>query len=91
MEFVKDQMSKGKAIPSLVSTLLESNLDPKDEYIVRLTGVSMYGGGADTVSPACSREDLGLGQQGITYILTYLGYLDCICVVFFLPCYDALP
>ena len=56
MEFVKDQMSKGKAIPSFVSTLLENSEDAKDDYMVKLAGVSMYGGGADTVSSVLSGE-----------------------------------
>ena len=50
VKFVKDQLARGKTTPSMVSMLLENCSDPQEEWTIKLSGVSMYGGGADTVS-----------------------------------------
>ena len=49
--FVKNQMACGTNQPSYVSKLLEKgNLSPEEEFVVKWSALSLYGGGADTVS-----------------------------------------
>ena len=36
-------------MPSFVSALLETGLNSKEEYEMKMAAVSMYGGGTDTV------------------------------------------
>lgn len=48
--FVKQQMARGKYEPSFVSQLLDKgDLDPEEEFAVKYSAASLYGGGADTV------------------------------------------
>lgn len=52
-EFVKRRMAQGTNKPSYVSKLLaqnDGNLSAEDEHAVKWSAVSLYGGGADTVS-----------------------------------------
>ncbi|KAL1984336.1 hypothetical protein VTN96DRAFT_9294 [Rasamsonia emersonii] len=47
--FVKQQMAQGKYEPSFVSQLLDKgDLDPEEEFAVKYSAASLYGGGADT-------------------------------------------
>lgn len=51
--FVRKQMAEGTNIPSFVSTLVDTlgntNLSPKDEDAIKTTAAALYGGGADTI------------------------------------------
>ena len=52
-EFVKRQMAQGTNKPSYVSKLFaqnDGNLSAEDKHAVKWSAVSLYGGGADTVS-----------------------------------------
>ncbi|RPD66668.1 cytochrome P450 [Lentinus tigrinus ALCF2SS1-7] len=46
--WVKEQMAAGTALPSFTSTLLEGNVDPGREHLVKMAATSLYAGGADT-------------------------------------------
>ncbi|RDX53248.1 cytochrome P450 [Lentinus brumalis] len=46
--WVKEQMAAGTALPSFTSTLLEGNVDPGREHLIKMAATSLYTGGADT-------------------------------------------
>jgi len=51
--FVKQQMAQRTNKPSYLSKLLEQNdgkLSPEEDHVLRWSAVSLYSGGADTVS-----------------------------------------
>ncbi|KZT28053.1 cytochrome P450 [Neolentinus lepideus HHB14362 ss-1] len=50
LRYVKDQMSKGSALPSFTSQFLEGNhVTPKEDTAIKRAAASMYVGGADTI------------------------------------------
>ncbi|KZT28757.1 cytochrome P450 [Neolentinus lepideus HHB14362 ss-1] len=50
LRYVKDQMSKGSAVPSFASKFLEGkHVTPKEETAIKTVAASMYNGGADTI------------------------------------------
>lgn len=60
--FVKQQMAQGKYEPSFVSQLLDKgNLDPEEEFNIKYSAGSLYGGGADTVRLYDSNNDSWYG------------------------------
>ena len=47
--FTKNRLAEGKAVPSLVSKILDKTSDPEELELLKYSALSMYGGGADTV------------------------------------------
>nr|VWO94991.1 N/A [Ganoderma boninense] len=47
-KWVREQIAAGAALPSFSSTLLDGNIDPEREHLIKMTATALYGGGADT-------------------------------------------
>src|SRR5262249_3477299 len=88
-EFVKRQMAQRTNKPSYVSKLFaqnDGNLSLEEERSAKWSAVSLYGGGADTVSRLSVVLILLGGRHALLFILTC--DTECIVAELLLPCYD---
>ena len=88
-DFTKRQMVQRTNKPSYVSKLFaqnDGNLILEEEHIAKWSAVSLYGGGADTVSRLSVVLILLNGKHALLFML--MCGTECIVAKLLLPCYD---